>query len=739
MKRSPVHAVLALVLGFALAPRPATAAVCTQPGQFGPATDIHTGPNPLFTVAADFNHDGLIDLAVTNSAWTTLDPVGHVAILLGTGPLTFAPPVLYAVGSVPHALLAGDFNGDGILDLAVANKFSSSISILIGQGTGGFGDGTFAPAVSYPTGGYPFQLVAGDFNGDGALDLATAINDTGGVSVLLGHVAGGHGDGTFGPFVKYPLLSISTGIAMGDFNHDGVLDLVATENSNHTIAVLLGHATAGHGDGTFNPAAHYAAGPEPFHVAVGDFNGDGVKDLAIANTSSGGTAILLGNGLPNAGNGTFAAPTFLASGNSACVSTGDVNGDGISDLMVGTATGADGGGLLVYLGNGSGGVGDGTFGPPTPYVFASDTYQILPKDLDGDGKLDMVYTAYNDDFIGVLHGTCTAPPPDLRKPVLTHVNDVPLDQGGKVFVTWTASSLDVLHGPVVQYRVWRRIPTWLSARQSGGAGTTAALRTVRPAGPNSTAVTYWEALATLPAQRLAGYGYTAATVSDSSADGNPYTAFYVSALTSSIDDFYDSGVDSGYSVDNIAPDEPKGLVAQAMAGPAIGLHWLPSSDADFAGYRLYRGDDSQFATTPGTLIAAPRDTGYIDLTPGAHWYKLAAVDTHGNESAVAAVSASSTTGVGGGGELAFALYGARPNPSPGDAIAIAFSLPVAGQARLTVLNVAGRTVLERTLPAAPAGPQAVSFAGAPKLRDGVYLVRLTQGARSAVVKAVIRN
>src|SRR5882672_2118161 len=194
MKRYLAPAALVLILGATFVPRSGAAGVCTQPGQFGPATDIHTGPNPLFTVAADFNHDGLIDLAVTNSAWTTLDAVGHVAILLGTGPLTFAPPVLYPVGSVPHAILAADFNGDGILDLAVANKFGGAISILIGHGSGGFGDGTFAPAVAYPAGGYPFQLVTADFNGDGALDLATAINDTGAVSVLLGHVTGGHGD-----------------------------------------------------------------------------------------------------------------------------------------------------------------------------------------------------------------------------------------------------------------------------------------------------------------------------------------------------------------------------------------------------------------------------------------------------------------------------------------------------------------------------------------------------------------
>jgi len=198
-------------------------------------------------------------------------------------------------------------------------------------------------------------------------------------------------------------------------------------------------------------------------------------------------------------------------------------------------------------------------------------------------------------------------------------------------------------------------------------------------------------------------------------------------------------VDSGYSVDNIPPETPGGFAAHEMAGPAIGLHWLPSTGPDLAGYRLYRGDNGQFPTTLATLIAAPSDTGYVDPTSDLHWYKLTAVDIHGNESAITSLAPNAIVGVGPSPGAAFALYGPRPNPSTGEAMTIAFSLAIAGRARVTVLDVAGRTVLERTLPAAQAGPQAVSFAGSPRLRDGVYLVRLTQGARSAVVKAVVRN
>ena len=207
---------------------------------------------------------------------------------MGNGDGTFRPAVDYTVGNEPDAIVAGDFSGNGQLDLAVANNGgfspSSSVSILLGRG-----DGTFQPAVDYTVGNGASAIAVGDFVGDGKLDLAVA-NATG-VSILLGT-----GDGTFQSAVDYTVGNYPDAIVVGDFNGDGRLDL-ALDNGNSGIAILLGN-----GNGTFQPAVDYGVGGSPSAIVAGDFNGDGRLDLAVASAGScclnvpGSVAILMGTG-----------------------------------------------------------------------------------------------------------------------------------------------------------------------------------------------------------------------------------------------------------------------------------------------------------------------------------------------------------------------------------------------------------------------------------------------------------
>jgi hypothetical protein len=637
MRRSVliITAVLLVVAALTVAPPLATNAfaTCNEQALFGNFISRITGPNPLYMAAGDFNEDGILDLAVTNSDFPSGGTGASLAILIGTGARTYAAPVNYAVGLEPHAVITGDFNEDGITDLVVANKFSRSLSVLIGQGSGGVGNGTFAPAVHYPAGGYPFQIVAEDFDRDGITDLAVSLNSVAAIAVFRGRGSGDIGNGTFDTPILFPLSQPSTGLEHGDFNGDGIADLVATENGAGTIAVLLGTGIATLGSGSFSAAAHFSAGPVPFEMATGDFNGDGRTDLAVANNSSpsGGTAIMLGTGT-----GAFQAPTFIASGNSVVVTTDDLNQDGILDLIVGTVTGTNNGNVLVYLGQGTGGVGNGTFGAGHAYGVGGDTYQILPGDFDGDGLRDLFVSCYLNNFISLLPGLCA---PDERAPALTRVRDVPADQGGRVFLTWTASSLDVVGGSVNNYRVWRRVPPAIAAAsfRTGPVPSTWMRTTLSQA--TGTSITYWEALATLPAQRLQGYGYTAATTQDSMASSNPYTAFFVSALTSNIDVFYSSNIDSSYSVDNLSPGPPAPFVG-VYSPSQVSLHWAPAPEADFAQFKLYRGASADFTPAPGNLILVSADTGFVDASALAPFscYKLSAVDIHGNQGPFALVA-----------------------------------------------------------------------------------------------------
>ena len=280
-----------------------------------------TGNGPGSVVVGDFNGDGIPDLAVANTG-STFAYEYFLTILLGNGDGTFTATATTRTGAYPSSIAVGDFNGDGIADLAVTDYVYDNATILLGNG-----DGTFtATAVSPATGNGPDSVAVGDFNGDGKADLAVANDYSNTVTILLGN-----GDGTFTATTVSPATgNVPISIAVGDFNGDGKADLAVANYQDGTVTILLGN-----GNGTFTATATSpATGTEPFSVAVGDFNGDGKADLAVANKNAGnaGTVtILLGKG-----DGTFtAAAVSPATGNGPeSVAAGDFNGGAVSDLAV---------------------------------------------------------------------------------------------------------------------------------------------------------------------------------------------------------------------------------------------------------------------------------------------------------------------------------------------------------------------------------------------------------------------
>ena len=336
---------------------------------FQPQQTYTTGTEPIGVAVGDFNGDGIADLAIAN--FVDVAGSGTISVLLGNGDGTFQTQQTYAVGQEPSYVAVADFNGDGIPDLAVTNTNGNTVSVLLGNG-----NGTFQPQVSYAAGAAPTGIVVGDFNGDGFADLAiTNFVDVAGSGVIV--VLLGNGDGTFQNFVSYGAGSFAAGIAVADFNGDGIADLAVTNSGNgtgNTVGVLLGN-----GDGTFQSQQTYATGTNPYGVVVGDFNGDGIPDLAVTNEGDNTVGVLLGNG-----DGTFQTQqTFPTGATPVGIAVADLNGDGNADLAVANNN-ANSLTVSVLLGN-----GNGTFQPQQTYTVGSSPIGIAAADFNGDGVPDL--------------------------------------------------------------------------------------------------------------------------------------------------------------------------------------------------------------------------------------------------------------------------------------------------------------------------------------------------------------
>ena len=350
---------------------------------FSTATNFSAGLAPTATPfsigTGDFNGDGFPDLAVVNL--NSKD----ISILLGTGTGSFgtATNLSNPGNEFPFFSAVGDFNGDSKLDLAVTNPISGAngnfISIRLGTGTGSFGNPT-----NFGTGIDPRSIAAGDFNGDGKLDLATAPSAAGNLSILLGD-----GTGSFSTPVSIINAGRTFGLATADFNGDGKLDLVTSNSGTNNILVWLGDGT-----GKFSAPLNFsAAGKGNQFVVTGDFNADSKLDLATSNNGSNNVSVLLGDGKGNFGTAT----NFSVGSSPESMVAGDFNGDGKIDLV---ASNAGDNNVSVLLGNGT-----GSFGTAVNFNVGTLPRFIAAGDFNADGKLDLATPNFTSKNVSILLNT----------------------------------------------------------------------------------------------------------------------------------------------------------------------------------------------------------------------------------------------------------------------------------------------------------------------------------------------
>ena len=395
------------------------------------------GDQPEAVLTADINGDGRLDVVTANRG------TSDVSVLLGNADGTFQPAQNSATGAGPHSMAVGDFNNDGKLDLVTAN--GADVSVLLGDGNGGFQ----APVnISLPTG--PLSVAVGDFNNDGKLDLGVTSNyqvtnpgygyyfgatyNVGRVDVLLGT-----GGGAFAAPIPSPVGSFIDSAVLADFDGDGNLDLATAKHDEIDYVgsgrwVGSGFLLLGTGNGAFHGATTFG---DPvvgarWAMNAGDVNGDGIVDLVRANLSAGNVGVLAG-----VGDGSFGPEQFYAAGvGPSTIALGDVNGDGAVDLLT------SGNGIGVLLG-----VGDGAFRPGVLAAAATEANRLAVGQFNADGLTDVVWANASSSNVSVLLNDGNWLP--LDAPSLS-INDVTVTEGntGTVVAEFTVTLSAAFSQPV---------------------------------------------------------------------------------------------------------------------------------------------------------------------------------------------------------------------------------------------------------------------------------------------------
>jgi len=345
------------------------------------------GSTPQAIALGDLDRDGRLDAVVANGSAHTF----HVLRGLAGG--AFAAPVSVAASVNPRALTLADLDEDGILDLLLA--VSSGV-----QRWRGLGDATFALQGTLDAGTTVRAIVAADLDADGILDVATANSGANEVQVLLGRGTAGRPDGTFAPAMRLAVGTGPTRLLACDLDADGVLDLATADNSGGTVSLLRALTTGGRPSGAFAASVRLTVGGSPAGLAHGDLNGDGRVDLAV--TSGSGSVLTV---LRRQAGGTYATSTFATPLAARELVLADLDADGIADAVMACAATNQ---LAVLSGTGAAGVGDGGFAAARTFGTGTSPTALAVADLDADLRPDAVVVNTGAGSVWRFRGACAA-------------------------------------------------------------------------------------------------------------------------------------------------------------------------------------------------------------------------------------------------------------------------------------------------------------------------------------------
>ena len=681
-------------------------------GTFEPLSTLPVQFWPSCVRVADFDADGHPDIFVTNQGART------VSVLRGLGSGNFEPARNLPVGREPAKLILADLDRNGLLDIVVANSYGPDLTILRANATLGAWDGSFAidSCGDFSTGST--DVVPFDMNGDGVLDLISC---------------GYYGDLKFfiGPqFTEGRLYFAPHADALRsvDMNNDGYMDLVSCAIGYPNLNITLGKPYT-----YLDPFCCYVSFPTygGMDLTIADFDHDGAEDIAWVNMPvSTTTRIMYGT----CNGGPYKLITKVQGDGQVTVEPNLVSYPAGQQVMATAVT--DTLHAVRWLTG-------GTYSSPNPIAFTmagqrtlTAIFDYLPYTsaifIDGQGTVarspdrtryqygeGVVLTAspapgwrfgewsgaavgtyYTASFYVYSNWTVTAHfAADGRYvAAIDSVRDVPGDQGGWLVCRFRGAGLDLPAGDPL-----RAISDYVIRRGAGD-----------------------DSVADVPADGLTEYAISVPTDADSTSAGTALVEVCIEARSLDRSQSWRSAPATGYSVDNLAPSAPAGLVI-ANVGGVVTITWAHNEEPDVEKYEVYRGDTAAFVPSTQNLIAQVTDTTYAEEASASSWYGVIAVDRHGNRGPVAEKTFAPIAGVSWVTSNQLKVVGAVPQPSRGP-LAIRFELPRPSRVSLSLYDLGGRKLWTAHRDTYEAGTHDLVWngcdAGGSSVPAGIYFLRL---------------